>query len=188
MSVPSFEPIGLAPIPIDELASHVRFYIDMIYSSNVAIIPVNYEDFKPLLRICQRMQSEEIQGTLWNGFSKTLSNSKASNLPCTILWEIFGMASREDDNMACSEIITAFSGKYIVPVGYILSRSPAVCEGIALPYLVTLLQGNFHHTHRHNGDNGYKEVGWSDIAQRFARMKKVPHPDGDLDWSAYDSR
>jgi len=91
------------------------------------------------------------------------------------------MAAREDDNMACCNIIKAFYYKS-TSIDIICSRSPAFYEGIPLPYLITLLQGNFRHTHNHNREAAYKEVGLLDIAERFAEMKKEPHPDEGRDW------
>ena len=131
------------------------------------------EDIKPVLYICEQMQAVEIQTTLWRGFRTASPTTIAASAEA--LWELFGMASRVDDNIACSEIATVFDKKKL-HFDDILSREPEFYQGIPSRYLAVLFTGNFRWDHTHSGNPSYLSKGYAAMAERFAKMK-----DGRLD-------
>jgi hypothetical protein len=127
------------------------------------------EDFKPVLYICEQLQALEIQSSLWRGFRIAIPTTTAASL--SSLWELFGMAARVDDNIACSEIATVFERKGL-HYDDILSQDPEFYQDIPSRYLAVLFTGNFRWDHKNNGNPANRPKGYTAMAQRFAKMKE----------------
>jgi hypothetical protein len=167
MSLPSSQPMSTAPIPINGSSRHVRLFVDMVYSSNIAAPALEMNDYKSLLLISEHLQAPELQSCLWQGFRNRLLTDTSA--PFTDLWELFGMAAREDDNLTCSRIILAF---HVKDLHYddVCSQPAERYLGIPSLYLATLFTGNFAWSHKHAGRPAYKVKGFYEMAQRFANM------------------
>jgi hypothetical protein len=168
MEIPSSEKLSDSPISVDQLSQHVRLFIDLVYCSNTATPSIDTSDFLTLLQICEQLQATELNSALWEAFGKSIpvntSMSQAS------LWELFGLAAREDNHVACSRIIMTFHHKS-ADFDDLCSQPTEFYQGIPTRYLATLLTGNFRWNHKHAGDPAYKLRGFYSMAHRFATMK-----------------
>ena len=141
----------------------------MIYSSNTANPIVPTIDYKPLIHISEQLQAAELQDALWNGLRDSLSGPV--NAPYSYLWDLFGMAAREDNNLVCSAICKTFFDKEI-HFDQVCSQQADWYDCIPSRYLATLLTGHFRWSHEHGGKAAFKQRDFYDLAERFAMMKE----------------
>lgn len=169
MSISSSQSLETAPIPIDQSSDDIRLFIDMVHSSNTANLIIPTLSYKSILHICEQLQASELQSALWSGLQESLRQT--SRVSYLYLWELFGMAAREDNNLLCSAICMAFYYKE-THHDLICSQQPGFYDGIPPRYLATLLTGHFRWHHTHSGKAAYRMRTFYDLANRFSEMKE----------------
>lgn len=164
LDIPSGQSLEDAPIHLDQLARHIRIFIDLVQASGTAPFAIQLDDCKPLLDLCDRMQAPSIDKIVWQALSDQIGRTTRFNSLSP--WEIFRLSATRDDHHVCGKAVTAFA-----VIGYqfddLCSQPAEFYDGIP-----TLLTGNYRWKIKYGGQSTFTQVSWDEVATRFVFLKR----------------
>lgn len=182
LSVPSKEPLELAPISLDQEATVVRHFIDFVTARNPVKIDLDITRMQGAVALCDRFRISESKDTLSLSLRESLRHYAERNQKKRKYWEgvtvdawaIFELAAKRSDVALAKGAIRCFSGPRLQPDQLVCAKdTKALYAEVPKDWALALIRVSLEYKAVYHGargqwvDRGWRKADFSTMADNF---------------------